>query len=83
MGCFSLLKKSKTCGSYPDNLAPIEIFLRDETAVLGILPNREPGARRAPNINHFLVGSVASCEPLEQVGNQCVNGCIHHGILCF
>ena len=44
LGCLSLLKKSKTCGSYPDNLAPIEIILRDETAILGVLPNREPGA---------------------------------------
>jgi len=54
-----LLKKCKPCGSDLYKFAPVKIFLPDETAILGILPDGKPGAGRTPNINHFLVGSVA------------------------
>jgi hypothetical protein len=80
LGCFSLLKKSKTRGSDQDNLAPVEIFLRNKTAILGFLPNREPGARRAPNIDYFLVGSLAVRQPFEEIKDQCVDDCVNHGL---
>jgi len=80
LGCFSLLKKSKTCGSYPDNLVPVEIFLCDETAILGILPNGKSRTGGVPNLDHFLIGSVAGRQPLKQVYNQCVNSCVSHGL---
>jgi hypothetical protein len=74
------LKKTKTCGSYPDNLAPIEIFQRHETAILGILPNGKPRAGRTPNVDYFLVGPVAIRQPFEEIEDQCVDDCVDHGL---
>src|SRR5450631_578304 len=80
---FSLLQKSKPSGSYRDNLLRVEMFLRHETVILGILPRGKFRAGCAPDIDHFLVGSVASREPEEEVYNQCINSSVCHGFRAF
>jgi hypothetical protein len=78
LGYFSLLKKCKTSGRNPDHLAPVKIFLRDESAIFRILPNGKSRAGRAPNVDYFLVGSVAGRQPFEEIEDQCVHNCIGH-----
>jgi hypothetical protein len=72
-GCFSLLKESKAWGRDPDNFAPVEIFLRDETSILGIIPNRQPGAEGTPNISCFLVAPLAAGQSFQQIEDPCVD----------
>jgi hypothetical protein len=80
LGCFSWPKKSKTCGSYLDNFAPVEIFLCDETPILGVLPNGKSRAGRAPDFDHFVVGSFAACQPFEEIKYQWVDDSVGHGL---
>lgn len=75
----SPLKKSKTRGSYLHKFAPVRFFLADETAIPGVLPDGKSGARRTPNIDHFLVGSLTARQPIEEICDQRVNGCFRHG----
>jgi len=80
LGYFSLLKKCKTSGRNPDHFSPVKIFLRYKTAIPGVFPNGKFRAGRAPNVDHFLVGSVAGRQPFEKIEDQCVHNCVGHGL---
>lgn len=77
LACFLLLKKCKTCRSYFHNFSPVNNFLRDESAIFGVLPHWKFRTGCAPNIDYFLVGSVASDQPMKKIYNQCINSRTH------
>ena len=49
---------------------PVHLLAGDESAIVGILPNREPGAGSAPSLHHFFVRPLAVCEPLKKIEDQ-------------
>ena len=75
LGCFSLMWKNRTRGSYPHDLAPNEIFRSQKPAILGIFPNGKPRARGAPKVDHFHIRSLADCPPFPEVENPFVYNC--------
>ena len=51
-----------------------------ESAVGGIFPNRDFGARRAPCIHHFFIAAIGLHEPVEKVHDQAFrDGVAHDG----
>ena len=41
-----------------------------EATIVGILPNREPGAGGAPGGHDFVVGPLADSHPFEKIDDQ-------------
>ena len=66
----ALLKKGEAWRRNPDNRLPVHTFRGDKSTIVGILPDWESGARRAPRIHHFFVRSVADRQPLKQIENE-------------
>ena len=82
-GMLSEAKKKKTFESDPDNLAHIELFLSDESAIIGILPNGKLRASCASDVDCFVVGSVVHRKPFGQVHDQCGYQSVVHGFFAF
>ena len=70
-----LLQKRESCGGHSHELLPVFLYPADEPAIIRVFPNGKPRARRAPHVEHLLVGSVARLQPEEQVNDQSVYGC--------
>jgi hypothetical protein len=46
------------------------VVLNDETTALCVFPDRKSGTRGAPCVEHLVVGTRASSEPLEEVEHK-------------
>jgi hypothetical protein len=59
---------------------PLDFFARDESAVIGIFPNGQLRAGRAPRFHHFFVAALACCQPLQEVDYESFNYGVGHGV---
>jgi hypothetical protein len=53
----------------------------DETASVGVLPDGESWAGRAPRIEHFAVGARRAADPLEKIEHEGLDGVGHQDLL--
>src|ERR1700722_19382669 len=58
----------------------VHVPLRDQPAIVRLLPDRELWTRRAPRVHHFVVAPLAVCHPLEEIEHQRFD-CIEHRFL--
>ena len=70
--------ETRLCDS--DDRAPKGVLPFYEAPVVDFFPNRKLGARRAPCFHRFFVASRASCQPGEEVDDECFDGCVTHTI---
>ena len=54
----------------PRRRNPDRRAIADQSAIIRILPDGEPGARRAPRFHHFLVAALTACQPLRKIRDQ-------------
>jgi hypothetical protein len=76
-----LLKKRKPSRRNSDDAASVHFLLRDESAIIGILPNWESGARRAPSIHDLIVAPVAFRQPLKKVEDESFHDTVYHRLV--
>ena len=69
-------EECQTRGGGPYDGAPVEPLALDEAAFVGILPDRQFRARRAPGVHDLLVRALAVGQPVEEIEDQV----FHYGI---
>src|SRR5580700_10270910 len=77
---FPLLQQSKTRRRRPNEFAAVDLLAGDKAAIIGILPDGQPGARGAPGVHHLFIGSLAVCQPLKKVEDQRFNYGVAHDL---
>src|SRR5262245_36370058 len=65
------------CGQGDDLALTALTVTLDETAVVGVLPDGQPWARRSPRLHHLGIGTRRDTHPLEQVQDQGVDNISH------
>jgi hypothetical protein len=71
-----LLQKRPTGRGNPDD----PMRGSNESEIIRVLPNGKPGARSAPGIHDFLIGSLALGYPSEKVEDESFHYSVGHGL---
>jgi hypothetical protein len=73
-----LREEGSSCGGEPYDGSSMLRIEHEEPAIIGIFPDGESGAGRAPRFHHFFVTSILSREPLQKIQDQALYYGIAH-----
>jgi hypothetical protein len=62
----------------PDNTGPVHFLRSDKPTIIGLFPNRQPGAGCAPSAHDVFIAPVAFCKPFQEIEDQSVHDGVDH-----